>query len=279
MQFALVRNRAADSTQPFPRNIQRDSVGEDRQPTSAQHVATTHASSDLGQQPQHLDLDSNQNRDLRRVACDPLHHLGSIGRAAEIRELTLEVYRSSLFSCALFGGTPCVSPRRDSHPHDPVYESDACLRRATSAIPNCSGASMPAKICTPIGRVGNGYAAVTPLMRLYAAGRQPGVAATASLAIVDSGRFLQGCPRGIEPLPSASQTDVQKPLHHGHHLCRWNRTLRVNQLPSMPAANGSGAQGSGESLPAEGARFELAFPRRGNRFSKPARQAISGYLP
>ncbi len=27
-----------------------------------------------------------------------------------------------------------------------------------------------------------------------------------------------GCPRGIEPPPSASQTDVQEPLHYGHHL-------------------------------------------------------------
>lgn len=27
-----------------------------------------------------------------------------------------------------------------------------------------------------------------------------------------------GCPRGIEPPLSASQTDVQEPLHYGHHL-------------------------------------------------------------
>ena len=27
-----------------------------------------------------------------------------------------------------------------------------------------------------------------------------------------------GCPRGIEPPPSASQTDVQEPLHYGHHI-------------------------------------------------------------
>lgn len=28
----------------------------------------------------------------------------------------------------------------------------------------------------------------------------------------------KGWPRGIEPPPSASQADVQKPLHHGHHV-------------------------------------------------------------
>ena len=30
--------------------------------------------------------------------------------------------------------------------------------------------------------------------------------------------FLSGCPSGVEPPPSGSQPDVQKPLHHGRHI-------------------------------------------------------------
>ena len=54
---------------------------------------------------QHPDLDSNQDQDLRRVLCCPLHHL----------DFFME------------------SRRLDLHQHHPVYKTGALLRRATSA--------------------------------------------------------------------------------------------------------------------------------------------------
>lgn len=57
--------------------------------------------------PQYPDLDSNQDPDLRRVRCNPLHHRDSI--------------RSK-------------SRRLDSHQHEPAYKAGAFLSRATSAF-------------------------------------------------------------------------------------------------------------------------------------------------
>lgn len=50
-------------------------------------------------------------------------------------------------------------------------------------------------------------------------GREPGdhqrpVGRTATARFLDR---QPGCPNGVEPLPSGSQPDMQKPLHHGHH--------------------------------------------------------------
>lgn len=54
--------------------------------------------------PQYLDLESNQDLNLRRVQCDPLHHRDRF-----------------------------ESRRLDSHQHQPVYKTGAFLSRATSA--------------------------------------------------------------------------------------------------------------------------------------------------
>ncbi len=68
---------------------------------------------------QHPDLESNQDQDLRRVLCDPLHHRDVGGR------------------------------RLDLHQHEPLYKSGAFLSRATSA---CLGAD--AVLDTPRARTG-----------------------------------------------------------------------------------------------------------------------------
>ena len=69
---------------------------------------------------QYPDLDSNQDQDLRRVLCDPLHH------------------RDVIFK----------SRRLDSHQHQPVYKTGAFLSRATSA------SSTSARSRTPCGSFG-----------------------------------------------------------------------------------------------------------------------------
>ena len=68
-------------------------------------VRHTHKAINYAQYP---DLESNQDLDLRRVRCDPLHH----------RDKT----------------TLSQSRRLDSHQHQPVYKTGAFLSRATSAV-------------------------------------------------------------------------------------------------------------------------------------------------
>ena len=72
-----------------------------RNRTSSGSFEDCRASSTLaGQQSKCPDLDSNQDHDLRRVACDPLHH------------------QDKLFN---------QSRRLDSHQHQPVYKTGASL--------------------------------------------------------------------------------------------------------------------------------------------------------
>src|ERR1700733_200539 len=59
-----------------------------------------------------LDLDSNQDQDLRRVRCDPLHHRDAAPKSFKRTQ----------------------SRRLDSHQHHPVYKTGAFLFRATSAL-------------------------------------------------------------------------------------------------------------------------------------------------
>jgi hypothetical protein len=62
--------------------------------------------------PQYLDLESNQDLDLRRIRCDPLHH----------RDASTTQFKR------------VQSRRLGSHQHHPVYKTGALLPRATSAF-------------------------------------------------------------------------------------------------------------------------------------------------
>ena len=98
-----------------------------------------------------------------------------------------------------------------------------------------------------------------------------------------SSREVQpGYPKGVEPLPPGSQPGMQRPLHHGHH----NPHITKIFIPSSPTR----IRTRNTSLePRHDFRFTIEPMRKAwdlnphggeaARFSKPARRAVSGYLP
>ena len=88
--------------------------------------------------------------------------------------------------------------------------------------------------------------------------------------------FHEGVARGVEPLPSGSQPDVQQPLHHGHHAF-------VVSTPTRTRTRNTSVETRHDvhfTIGAKRKAWDLnPLPREGARFSKPARPAVSDYLP